>query len=99
MCLCIVLDEEYCFMYLFFVTGCTSIGKIASTEIYRINNCSYLSLQASSDCDSRINDLQRLLMSGCFYFSINKDASTYFELSLTAQNQHFRKVPDARFFW
>ncbi|XP_047125274.1 synaptojanin-1 isoform X1 [Hydra vulgaris] len=93
------VDEEYCFMYLFFVTGCISIGKIASTDIYRISNCSYLPLQAASECDSRINDLQKLLMSGCFYFSINGETDNCFELSLTAQNQHFQKVPDSRFFW
>eukprot|EP00111_Clytia_hemisphaerica_P009128 TCONS_00026809-protein len=94
------LDEDECLMYLFFVTGCTSIGKIGSTDIFRISNCSYVAFQEPHPVDSRINDVQKLLMNGCFYFPMNHPDEPYnFNLLLSVQRQQESKDPDNRFFW
>jgi len=87
-------------MYLFFVSGCTSIGKIGSTDVFRINNCSYVAFQEPHPVDSRINDVQKLLMSGCFYFPLNHpDEQFPFNLLLSLQKQEESQEPDNRFFW
>lgn len=87
-------------MYLFFVTGCTSVGKIGTTDVFRINNCSYVGLQEPHALDNRINDVQKLLMSGCFYFPLNLPGDEYpFDLLLSTQKQQEQKEPDSRFFW
>ena len=96
-----ILDENECLMYLFFVTGCTSIGKIGSTDIFRISSCSYVSLQETNPLDSRINDVQKLLMSGCFYFPLDHANESYsFNLLRSLQTQQNSvEEPDNRFFW
>lgn len=88
--------------YLFFITGCSSIGKISGTEIYRISSCSYVSLQEATDVDIRIGDVQKLLMSGCFYFAVDlsEDHEKTFVLNMSAQRQNLsQKSHDHRFFW
>eukprot|EP00794_Sanderia_malayensis_P016728 gene16728-18422_t len=92
------IGEDY-FIFLFFVSGCISIGKIREDEIFKITSCTYLPLQESSDVDSRLVDLQRLLSSGSFFFSWSSNCNNTFDLSLCAQRRHLQQQSDNRFFW
>lgn len=91
--------ESSC-LFVFFVTGCASVGKIANADIYRITNCSFIPLQETCDLDSRIQDVQKLLVSGCFYFSVDELTSDLkFDISTSVQRQNIADIPDSRFFW
>ena len=87
------------FIFLFFVDGCTSVGKIKEDEIFKITSCSYLALQENSEVNSRVSDLQRFLSSGSFFFSCSPSGYNTFDLSLCAQRRHLQQQPDNRFFW
>ena len=96
----LIIDEDEVLLYLFFVTGCASIGKIGSTEIFRISNVAFVNLQENSECDSRISDVHKLLMSGSFYFTHHaEDCDDVFDLSLSAQRSKLMSDFDGRFFW
>ena len=86
-------------IYLFLVTGCLSVGKINDDEVFKITSCCFVPLQENSDLDARMYDVQKLLNSGCFFFSWSPKGNNTFDLSLCAQRRHLQQEPDNRFFW
>ena len=90
--------DEY-FIFLLFVNGCVSVGKIKEDEIFKITSCSCLALQENSEVDACLTEVQKLLSSGSFYFSCSANGNNTFDLSLCAQRRHLQQQPDNRFFW
>ncbi|XP_065051378.1 synaptojanin-1-like [Rhopilema esculentum] len=92
------IGDEY-FIFLFFVDGCSSVGKINEHEVFRITSCIHLQLQESTEVVARVADVQKLLSSGNFFFSCSANGNNTFDLSLCAQRRHLQEQPDSRFFW
>lgn len=67
-------------LYLVLVTGCFSVGRIGDTEIFRVTQTQFVSLQhqqpQSSSAEERIGDVRKVLNSGTFYFSSNHTAGS-----------------------
>ncbi|XP_033638398.1 synaptojanin-1-like [Asterias rubens] len=91
---------EQTILYLVIVTGCVSIGKIGSSEIFRITATSFISLRHDPGDEERISEVRKLLSSGTFYFVWSSSAQQQpFDLSLCAQRQNQEHTTDNRFFW
>ena len=59
-----------------------------------------MTLQGPHECDAVINDVQKLLMSGSFYFPVSSSEDGQFILSSSSQKQKLRpESSDGRFFW
>eukprot|EP00057_Strongylocentrotus_purpuratus_P008958 XP_011663432.1 PREDICTED: synaptojanin-1 [Strongylocentrotus purpuratus] len=86
-------------LYLVLVTGCSSVGKVQESEIFRITSTLFISLRNNSSDEDRITEVRKLLNSGTFYFSWSASTTTRFDLSLCAQRQKQDHVSDNRFFW
>ncbi|XP_043919592.1 synaptojanin-2 [Protopterus annectens] len=90
-------DARLCFLVI--VTGCTSMGKILDTEIYKITTTEFFPLQEDVKEEERVTALRKLLNSGMFYFSWPNTGSD-FDLSLRAQKQHDKDCESGNwFFW
>ncbi|XP_063956785.1 synaptojanin-1-like isoform X1 [Lytechinus pictus] len=90
-------DESLLFLVL--VTGCSSVGKVQESEIFRITSTLFISLRNNSSDDDRVSEVRKLLNSGTFYFSWSASTKSRFDLSLCAQRQKQDHVTDNRFFW
>ncbi|XP_041467143.1 synaptojanin-1-like isoform X2 [Lytechinus variegatus] len=90
-------DESPVFLVL--VTGCSSVGKVQESEIFRITSTLFISLRNNSSDDERVSEVRKLLNSGTFYFSWSASTKSRFDLSLCAQRQKQDHVTDNRFFW
>jgi synaptojanin len=89
---------ESSILFLVMVTGCFSIGKIGGSEIFRITQTQFISLQHQQPSEDRISEIRKFLNSGTFYFSWSNN-STPFDLTLCAQRSRKTKETDNRFFW
>lgn len=86
-------------LYLIFVTGCLSVGKINDTDIFRITATSCMSLQNNAREEEVVGELRKFLNSGSFYFSWSSSPAS-FDLSLCAQRyMSTTQITDNRFFW
>ncbi|XP_071486371.1 synaptojanin-1-like [Diadema antillarum] len=90
---------DECILYLVLVTGCSSVGKVQESEIFRITSTLFVSLRNNSSDEDRISEVRKLLNSGTFYFSWSPANTTRFDLSLCAQRQKQDHMTDNRFFW
>ncbi|XP_022094958.1 synaptojanin-1-like isoform X2 [Acanthaster planci] len=91
---------EQTILYLVIVTGCVSVGKVASSEIFRITATSFISLRHDPGDEERITEVRKLLSSGTFYFVWSSSSQQpQFDLSLCAQRQNQDHSTDNRFFW
>lgn len=68
-------------LYLVLVTGCFSVGRIGDTEIFRVTQTQFVSLQhqqqqQQSSGEDRIGEVRKVLNSGTFYFSSNHSNTT-----------------------
>ncbi|XP_017781797.1 PREDICTED: synaptojanin-1-like [Nicrophorus vespilloides] len=98
-----VLDinlEDSKVLYIVLVTGCSSIGKLAETEIFRISQTHFIPLNHEQS-EEHIADLRKLLNSGAFYFSwpLKAKSTPPVDLTLCAQRKLRTSVTDNRFFW
>nr|CAI5825634.1 unnamed protein product [Callosobruchus analis] len=82
------------------ITGCFSVGKIGDSEIFRITQTQFISLDYPPNED-RIVEVRKLLNSGTFYFSWYSGAAggTPLDLTLCAQRRSKTSTTDHRFFW
>ncbi|XP_038053185.1 synaptojanin-1-like [Patiria miniata] len=91
---------EQTVLYLVIVTGCVSVGKVGSSEIFRITATSFISLRRDPGDEERITEVRKLLSSGTFYFVWSSSSQqAQFDLSLCAQRQKQDHSTDNRFFW
>ena len=105
---CLQLNAgESTILYLVLVTGCFSIGKIADSEIFRITQTQFVSLQHQQPNEDKIAEVRKVLNSGTFYFAWNsssnnnqQQSSSYaFDITLSAQRRKKMIETDNRFFW
>lgn len=96
---------ETTILYLVMVTGCFSVGKIADSEIFRITQTQFVSLQHQQPNEDKIGEVRKVLNSGTFYFSWNSSApqpsapNQSFDITLSAQRRRKTNEADNRFFW
>jgi len=90
-------EEEISF-FLVLVTGCTSVGKINESEIFRINATHLVPLQDGQD-EEIIAEVRKLLNSGTFYFSVCPGGQQPLDLTLCSQRRYEGCEADNRFFW
>ncbi|NXK57485.1 SYNJ2 protein, partial [Sylvietta virens] len=85
--------------FLVLVTGCTSVGKILDTEVYKITATDFCPLQEETKEDERVTALKKILNSGMFYFSW-PNAGSNFDLTVRAQKQGDNNYESGNsFFW
>lgn len=84
--------------FLVLVTGCTSVGKINDSEIFRISATQFVPLQDGQD-EEIIAEVRKLLNSGTFYFSVCPGDQQPLDLTLCSQRRFEGCEPDNRFFW
>lgn len=86
--------------FLIIVTGCVSVGKILSHEVYCITDVTMISMRNCPEDIQLVRNLKSLLTSGCFYFSNpTMPNASNFDLTLPAQKSYFNCKTDDRFFW
>ncbi|CEF60029.1 Inositol polyphosphate-related phosphatase domain and Synaptojanin, N-terminal domain and Endonuclease/exonuclease/phosphatase domain and Nucleotide-binding, alpha-beta plait domain and Domain of unknown function DUF1866 domain-containing protein [Strongyloides ratti] len=90
--------------FLIFVANIFSIGQLQSSDIYKITNTKLLSLVGPENndlnYDSRLIEVQRLLSSGIFYFSITTDKNAKsWDITKSCQKEYDTNSSDNRFFW
>ncbi|KAG5671456.1 hypothetical protein PVAND_001652 [Polypedilum vanderplanki] len=90
---------ETTLQYLVMITGCFSIGKIADSEIFRITQTQFVSLQHQQPNEDKIVEVRKVLNSGTFYFSWNTNPNQQFDITLCAQRRRKTNETDNRFFW
>uniref|UniRef100_A0A0K2U5M9 phosphoinositide 5-phosphatase n=1 Tax=Lepeophtheirus salmonis TaxID=72036 RepID=A0A0K2U5M9_LEPSM len=96
---------EHIVYYLICITGCSSVGKIGNSEIYRISNVSMLSMRGNSADEEKVSDIKKLLCCGTFYFSwcFKGEKSDAFDLTLAeqkkAKHSEGKMETENRFFW
>lgn len=87
-------------LFLVIVTGCVSVGKIQSHEIFCISDVSLISMRNCPEDQQLVRGLKQLLSSGCFYFShptmTNHEP---LDITLPAQKAYLKSKTDNRFFW
>ena len=82
------------------VTGCTSAGKLGTSEIYRVTNVATVSLRGYSPDEEKVTEIRKLLSCGTFYFAWSKDDKHKpIDLTLSAQKSVKYSTTDNRFFW
>ncbi|XP_063164152.1 synaptojanin-2 isoform X1 [Candoia aspera] len=85
--------------FLVLVTGCTSVGKILDTEVYKITATEFCALQEETKEEDRVSPLKKLLNSGVFYFSWPNSGSN-FDLTIRAQKKDdYSYQTGNSFFW
>lgn len=92
--------------FLVLVTGCNSVGKMGSSEIYRVTSVQMVSLRGFAPDEERVTEIKKLLCCGTFYFSWSASTASeedrVFDLTLAAQKTHQKRdspETDNRFFW
>lgn len=101
-------------LYLVLVTGCFSVGRIGDTEIFRVTQTQFVSLQLQQPSEDRIAEVRKVLNSGTFYFNAQSQAGQQqqqqpghspspptvpFDLTLCAQRRRRTAAAESRFFW
>ncbi|XP_068087951.1 synaptojanin-2 isoform X2 [Hyperolius riggenbachi] len=72
--------------FLVLVSGCSSVGRILDTEIYKITATEFCPIQEETKEEERVTSLRKILNSGMFYFSW-PNAGSNFDLTVRAQKQ------------
>ena len=98
--------------FLVLVTGCNSIGKLGTNEIYRVTNVQMISMRGFQPDEERVSEIKKLLCCGTFYYSWNMQPgsnatevwpihkSGSIDLTLAAQKVSKGCIKtDNRFFW
>nr|XP_006007959.1 PREDICTED: synaptojanin-2 [Latimeria chalumnae] len=85
--------------FLVLVTGCTSVGKLLDSEVYKVTNTDFIRLQEETSEEERVMALRKLLNSGMFYFSW-PSAGLDFDLCQRMQKHHENDHETGNwFFW
>lgn len=86
--------------FLALVTGCNSVGKLGSSEIYRLTNVSMVSMRGHPGDEEKVAEIKKLLCCGTFYFSWSSAPDKpAVDLTLAAQKAKRGSKSDNRFFW
>lgn len=80
------------------VTGCSSVGKVQDSEVFRVTATEFVSLKNDPSDEDRISDVRKVLNSGNFYFAWSSTGISM-DLSLNAHRRIKEDTTDNRFFW
>ncbi|KAJ8256448.1 hypothetical protein COCON_G00186000 [Conger conger] len=80
------------------VTGCSSVGKVQDSEVFRVTSTDFVSLRNEPSDEDRISDVRKVLNSGNFYFAWSSGGVSL-DLSLNAYRRTKENASDNRFFW
>ncbi|KAM4619843.1 synaptojanin-1 isoform 2-T2 [Polymixia lowei] len=80
------------------VTGCSSVGKVQDSEVFRVTQTDFVSLKNDPADEDRIADVRKVLNSGHFYFAWSSTGVSM-DLSLNAHRRILEDTTDNRFFW
>ena len=69
---CMILGEHI-LHFLVLITGCTSAGKLGTSEIYRVTNVATVSLRGYQPDEEKVAEIRKLLCCGTFYYSWSND--------------------------
>ncbi|XP_051539389.1 synaptojanin-1-like isoform X3 [Myxocyprinus asiaticus] len=79
-------------------TGCSSVGKVQDSEVFRVTGTDFVSLKNDPSDEDRIADVRKVLNSGNFYFAWSSTGGSL-DLSLNAHRRIREDISDNRFFW
>ncbi|XP_037087422.1 synaptojanin-1-like [Pollicipes pollicipes] len=91
-------NDQFCLLYLALVTGCTSVGKICGSEVFRVTQTALVSLQGNPSDDDRVAEVKKILNAGTFYLSWSATGRPL-DLTLCEQRRRRTELTDNRFFW
>uniref|UniRef100_A0A3B4EC12 Synaptojanin-1 n=1 Tax=Pygocentrus nattereri TaxID=42514 RepID=A0A3B4EC12_PYGNA len=80
------------------VTGCSSVGKVQDSEVFRVTATDFVSLKNDPSDEDRIAEVRKVLNSGSFYFAWSSSGVSL-DLSLNAHRRIREDTSDNRFFW
>ncbi|XP_037603954.1 synaptojanin-1 isoform X4 [Sebastes umbrosus] len=80
------------------VTGCSSVGKVQDSEVFRVTQTDFISLKNDPGDEDRISEVRKVLNSGHFYFAWSPTGASM-DLSLNAHRRILEDTTDNRFFW
>ncbi|XP_047199386.1 synaptojanin-1 isoform X4 [Hippoglossus stenolepis] len=80
------------------VTGCSSVGKVQDSEVFRVTQTDFISLKNDPGDEDRIAEVRKVLNSGHFYFAWSSTGVSL-DLSLNARRRILEDTTDNRFFW
>ncbi|XP_022594498.1 synaptojanin-1 isoform X1 [Seriola dumerili] len=80
------------------VTGCSSVGKVQDSEVFRVTQTDFISLKNDPGDEDRIAEVRKVLNSGHFYFAWSATGVSM-DLSLNARRRILEDTTDNRFFW
>ncbi|XP_063751116.1 LOW QUALITY PROTEIN: synaptojanin-1 [Eleginops maclovinus] len=80
------------------VTGCSSVGKVQDSEVFRVTQTDFISLKNDPADEDRIAEVRKVLNSGHFYFAWSATGVSM-DLSLNAHRRILEDTTDNRFFW
>ncbi|XP_038563933.1 synaptojanin-1 isoform X4 [Micropterus salmoides] len=80
------------------VTGCSSVGKVQDSEVFRVTQTDFISLKNDPADEDRIAEVRKVLNSGHFYFAWSASGVSM-DLSLNAHRRILEDTTDNRFFW
>uniref|UniRef100_A0A667YUT7 Synaptojanin-1 n=1 Tax=Myripristis murdjan TaxID=586833 RepID=A0A667YUT7_9TELE len=80
------------------VTGCSSVGKVQDSEVFRVTQTDFVSLKNDPGDEDRIAEVRKVLNSGHFYFAWSATGVSM-DLSLNAHRRILEDTTDNRFFW
>ncbi|KAM3601524.1 uncharacterized protein V6R79_014258 [Siganus canaliculatus] len=80
------------------VTGCSSVGKVQDSEVFRVTQTDFISLKNDPGDEDRIAEVRKVLNSGHFYFAWSSTGISM-DLSLNAHRRTLEDTTDNRFFW
>ncbi|XP_053500582.1 synaptojanin-1 isoform X2 [Ictalurus furcatus] len=80
------------------VTGCSSVGKVQDSEVFRVTATDFISLKNDPSDEDKIAEVRKVLNSGNFYFAWSSTGVSM-DLSLNAHRRIREDISDNRFFW
>ncbi|XP_072302041.1 synaptojanin-1 [Eucyclogobius newberryi] len=80
------------------VSGCSSVGKVQDSEVFRVTQTEFISLNNDPADEERIAEVRKVLNSGHFYFAWSASGVSM-DLSLNAHRRILEDTTDNRFFW
>ncbi|XP_026993932.1 synaptojanin-1 isoform X5 [Tachysurus fulvidraco] len=80
------------------VTGCSSVGKVQDSEVFRVTATDFISLKNDPSDEDKIAEVRKILNSGNFYFAWSSTGVSM-DLSLNAHRRIREDTSDNRFFW
>ncbi|XP_055082732.1 synaptojanin-1 isoform X5 [Periophthalmus magnuspinnatus] len=80
------------------VSGCSSVGKVQDSEVFRVTQTDFISLNNDPADEERIAEVRKVLNSGHFYFAWSSSGVSM-DLSLNAHRRILEDTTDNRFFW